>query len=142
MSVFKQIPMKPLPPDWDKDRELWEMMGKLPSHRPSSNFAYRIYQKLAQEAYSSKHKILLPFPTFSLFRSWAGGAIAACLILLGVWLYQLQKPGSASQTTLPIARNIIPQENSKENSVEIDLLAQNIELLQDLDVIEHLDELQ
>ena len=132
--------MKPIPPDWDKDRELWEMLGKLPSHRPSSNFAYRIYQKLAQEAYSSKHKILSPFPKFSLFRAWIGGAaaVAACLILLCLFLYPPQKLGVTSKTTSSIAQNTIPQ----ENFMETDLLAQNIELLQDLDVIEHLDELQ
>ncbi len=134
--------MKTIPPDWDKDRELWETLGKLPSHRPSSNFAYRIYQRLAQEAYSGKHKILLSFPAFSLFRAWAGVAVAACLIFLGVFLYQSQKSGSTSQKTSSIAQNISSQESPKESSVEVDLLAQNIELLQDLDVIEHLDELQ
>jgi hypothetical protein len=111
------------PSDWNEDQELWNLLGKSPKEDAGSNFLYLVRQKLTPEP---KH--IGSNKRFSWFQGWVGGlsTAAACLLVLAVFL-----PKSPQNTV----------SSKRIESFELASLAQNYELIQDLEVIEKLDEL-
>ena len=141
--------MNTLPPDWDKDKKLWEILGKIRSIRPSSNFAYKVHQKLLEKSGLQRKKSTSRFQIFSIFRGWAGGFITAtaCVVLFMVWMESSYFSPPPEKTPNPSIRPSAPKTSIStpvvatiESSAELAQLVQNYELLQDLEAIEHLDE--
>ena len=126
--------MDNLPPDWNNDRKLWDALGKAPAQQPPSNFAYLLRQKLAASPATVKRHGFSPFAWLktSPFEGFALGlvAVTACVMLM---IALTSQPISHS----PSARAMMLV------SVDPDFsqAAPHVELIQDLDVIEHLDEL-
>ena len=126
------------PPDWNDDRKLWDVLGRLRPSPPPSNFLYCIRQKLARTNQKSPWTILswlaprLDSIVSPGRRIWTLAGVAACLLLVAVIL----------QFRMPQNRLVdYAKDSNGETVVEISQLAQNYELLQDFEVIEHLDEL-
>ena len=120
--------MNTLPPDWNEDRKLWNALGALPRQRPPSNFAWSVRRKL-QAAPAPKTG---GWPALrTLWRAWTFQvALATACCALGFTLWQVARPAVGN--------------GSNENArVVAQLVALNgdLELIQDLDVIEHLDTL-
>ncbi len=127
--------MNIIPPDWKEDQKLWEMLGRLPRIKPPSNFAHMIHRKLEKkEVFSRKRESFLPVPIQSLFRGWLGGFVTAtaCFLLLISWIRHSPSPSSPRPSSAVI--------RSEKDKVKTAMLAQHYELIQDLEMIEHLDE--
>ena len=119
-------------PDWNEDRKLWELLGKVPSQRPPSNFAYSVHQKLQEKTSFTSQK--RTWSLLSLFRNWSTGlvTVAACFAILFAFIQ------------FPVPQNTVSPEGTQariESSFEIVQFAQNFELIQDMEVIENLDSL-
>jgi len=132
--------MNIIPPDWKEDKKLWETLGILPRVRPPTNFTYIVHQKLL--VLSKKKGMVVSFSIGSLLRGWMGGFLTAtaCFLLL---IPFLRRPQAESTKTLSQVSSLqTPSKNSVAlTETEVALLAQHYELIQDLDIIEHLDEL-
>ncbi|MDD2709598.1 MAG: hypothetical protein PHV34_16555 [Verrucomicrobiae bacterium] len=118
--------MNDMPPDWNEDRRLWEVLRKMPRAKPPSNFNWMVRQKLAREQ-APDEVISKPESGYSwIFHHWVRIAVpaAACAVILLMGLY------------LNMGRTA----NGGEG-VEFCLMAQHVEMLQDLEVIENLDQL-
>ncbi len=150
MVFLQLIPMNLMPPDWKGDEKLWKALESVPREAPGSNFAHMVRQKVA----SSRARVEEPRGSAlwgavkswigasdvkissvgrrSTLRAWAGGVAlaAACLTLT---LFILQNPRDASSSG-----DDLSETNPR---FELAHVACNYELIQDLDVIEHLDEL-
>ncbi len=118
--------MNTIPPDWNEDRKLWNALGVLPRQRPPSNFAWSVRRKL--QATPVPGSVGLS-SLRALLRSWTFQvSLATACFVLGFVLWQVKQPA---------ARN-----GSNENAhlvVQLVALNGDLELIQDLDVIEHLD---
>jgi hypothetical protein len=132
--------MSTMPPDWDKDQKLWKLLDT-PSPKTSTNFNYLVRRRIDELAKAKKHS---PYSTFFegigiFFRSWTGPvAIATACVMIGIVLWHGPKEtGKEVQKGITTAL-LIPQ---KGEPVELAHIAQNFDLIQDMDVIEHLDEL-
>ena len=124
--------MKTPPPDWHNDHKLWDVLGNAPTERVPSNFAYVVRQKLAAApARSIGRTGFSPFAWLraSPFQGFTFGlsAVAACVMLL---VFLGPQPTPTKQII------IVSQDGTDFTQV-----APQVELIQDLDVIEHLDEL-
>lgn len=123
--------MNPIPPDWKEDEALWKALGRVPRARPPSNFVAMVQARRDQEARelsrsSLRRTSIVLHDWLTMPRStprWVV-ALAASVACFTIGLF-IQPAGSASSTV----------------RVEMEILARNLELIQDLDVIEHLDEL-
>ena len=116
-----------LPEDWSEDQKLWDLLGRLSSNPPPSNFFYMVRRKVTGHERTSMRAVSV----WSLFRRWvlSAAAAGACLVLALVFVYRLQ-PTSSPDAQSRTGEQIEPIQ-----------LVQNYELIQDLEVIEHLDEL-
>ncbi len=127
--------MNTLPPDWNDDRKLWDVLGKTPSQRPPSNFAYMVRKQLDAAPATTKRARFSPFAWLkaSPFQGFTFGlsAIAACVMLL---VFLGPQPAQKTSAVKPIT----VASNDTEDFTQV---APHVELIQDLDVIEHLDEL-
>ncbi|NUN93031.1 MAG: hypothetical protein HUU04_04530 [Verrucomicrobiae bacterium] len=119
-----------LPPDWKDDAALWKALGRLPRAQPSSRFAAEIRarrEEARQPSAGPLRRVLISLHDWiTMPRStprWAVAAAAgvACLTL-----------GFFLQTSVGPAASI---------RGEGEALARNFDLIQNLDVIEHLDQL-
>lgn len=123
--------MNPIPPDWKEDEALWKALGRVPRARPPSNFVAMVQRRREEEARELSASSLRRTSVF--VRDWltmprstprwvvAVAAAVACFTL-GLFIQPAGGPASAVRG-------------------ELEILARNLELIQDLDVIEHLDEL-
>ncbi len=117
-----------LPEDWNEDQKLWDLLGRLPGNRPPSNFSYMVRRKVTGHDGIPRR----PVSAWSLFRRWAPSAAAAGACLALVFVFIRPQPKASPETQL---------QGYAERQIEPVQLVQNYELIQDLEVIEHLDEL-
>lgn len=123
-----------MPSDWKGDEQLWKVLGKAPENRVSTNFAYGVRQRLAET------KEVQPRPSWTHSLRWLFrgiGIAAACSIALMLSL-NLSKRNDKPEGQDPQA--VIHVEAS-DPKVELAAIAQDYELIQDLDVIRHLHQL-
>ena len=122
--------MKHAPSDWNDDQKLWEILGRLRPASPPSNFAWLVRQKLVESEKPRRETASAGPDAISVFRrrTWALATVTACLFLVAAILqFQMLEHR--------------PFHANGKMTVETIQLAQNFELLQDIEVIEHLDEL-
>jgi hypothetical protein len=123
--------MNPLPPDWKDDEALWKALGRVPRARPPSNFVARVQARREEEAReisrsSIRRTSIFVHDWLTMPRTtprWVV-AVAAAVACFTIGLF-LEPAGGRPSTV----------------RAELESLARNLELIQDLDVIEHLDEL-
>jgi len=101
-----------------------------PTPKTSANFNYQVRKRIEELARAKRRAHTYGFldPIRSFFRSWTGGiAIATACLMVGLVLWQ--SPRQNQKGYLP------------DEQIELASIAQNFELIQDMDVIEQLDEL-
>jgi hypothetical protein len=125
--------MTNLPPDWKGDERLWEVLGKAPETAVPTNFAYMVRQKLAETKEAKPRQSWLNSLRW-LFRGV--GIAAACSIVFMVSLKMSQQSDRPEWQT----QAVIPMETA-DPKMELAAIAQDYELIQDLEVIQHLDQL-
>jgi hypothetical protein len=126
--------MSQLPPDWKNEQKLWNALDT-PTPKTSTNFNYAVRQRINELAMAKQraHRFAYFESIFSIFRGWTGAiACATACITVGLVLWLTPHPATNEITSLP---------SKTSEPVELAHLAQNIDLIQDMDVIEHLDEL-
>lgn len=126
------------PPDWNDDRRLWDLLDKAPNRKPPSNFAHMVRQRLATETAPARRGFS-PFAWFrtSPFQGFAFGlgAVAACVLLM-VFFTAGPAPRDGSPRAVQYAAN-----DTGNGNGDFSQAAPDFELIQDMEVIEHLDEL-
>jgi hypothetical protein len=121
--------MNKLPSDWNNDQELWEMLGKVRENRPSTNFRHMVHQKMAPRAVHQGWFSV--FPSLSWVTRFAFAAATCGILLFAFVLIPEEKREIAKRT----------ETSHPAPNVELAQLAQNFELIQDLEVIHNLDNL-
>jgi hypothetical protein len=128
--------MSQMPPDWKDDAKLWQAMDT-PTPKTSSNFNYVVRQRireLAKQKQKSQRNLIFT-NLLHFFKSWTGGvALATACLVIGLVMWQ-------SPNTSNNPQEVFSPLNNKSEPVELAYLAQNLDIIQDMDVIEHLDEL-
>ncbi len=154
--------MPDVPPDWNDSKKLWDVLGKAPDKSPSIEFSDGVKQKTSiysripgfnqkVERKASelarmrrwkwmKSSVQKPAPLVS---AWMVGVAMATACLVLTWVY-LRTPFAPIDNQVSVirkiasARPIIAPQGETLISVEIIQAIQNYELIQDLEVIEHL----
>jgi hypothetical protein len=126
--------MTNLPPDWKGDERLWEVLGKAPQTRVPTNFAYMVRQKLAETKQVKPRQSWLHSLRW-LFRGV--GIAAACSIVFMVSLKMSQRSDRPEWQTTQAVVSV----DTSDPKMELAAIAQDYELIQDLEVIQHLDQL-
>lgn len=112
------------------------MLGHLPKKSPSSNFTHMVKQSLPHVGNASRAS--------RADWSWLGrlfGPLSALALACLVALVVIQKQDRAAAPSGEMPELLQLAENTTREPIEVAHLAQNYELIKDLDVIEHLDEL-
>jgi hypothetical protein len=138
--------MKPAPPDWQNEDKLWNLLGESKSKSPSNNFSALVQQK------TSYFKTINPRPTIwaaisQYFTGWQGAVtLATACLMIGLVVFTQRSGSKMAPVTGHGEPSMLMGSDGpgvKEvETIEIAQLAVNFDLIQDLDVIEHLHELE